>query len=348
MLKKAQEIYSKLCDDLSRKIFLERLNYSISGDYQYIEKMLDLSIRKNSDWLNFLESIRAQKNEKIVLFGNGIWGDVLLTELKAISWHRIIDNSPKSDKHDGITVESAASYLKNYDGEKIVISSYKNRDAMVCQCIEAGVAANNIIDAAEIIYSLTEGKIYFDEDIIKQVPEGILVDGGCFDGKDTERFFIKYGADAVCFEPDESNIERIKKRLEKYDKNRFRIINKGLWSQKTTLGFLSEGDYGSHIATEPDVTDYKIQVTSIDEELEKSKTSMIKMDIEGAEYQALCGSSSVIRRDHPILAISIYHKPEDIISIPECILSIYEGYKFYLRHYSFSWYDTVLYALPIE
>ena len=72
---------------------------------------------------------------------------------------------------------------------------------------------------------------------------------------------------------------------------------------------------------------------------------MIKMDIEGAETEALKGAKMIIKRDKPVLAISIYHKPEDIIELPELISDIHEGYKFYLRHYSLSWYDTVLYAI---
>ena len=69
------------------------------------------------------------------------------------------------------------------------------------------------------------------------------------------------------------------------------------------------------------------------------------MDIEGSEYNALLGSRRIIREQKPKLAICVYHKPEDIIQIPELILSINNEYRFYIRHYSTIGGETVLYAL---
>ena len=68
------------------------------------------------------------------------------------------------------------------------------------------------------------------------------------------------------------------------------------------------------------------------------------MDIEGAEIPALKGAEMIIRDVKPKLAISIYHRPEDIIEIPELLLQYRSDYQFYLRHYSLHAYDTVLYA----
>jgi len=45
------------------------------------------------------------------------------------------------------------------------------------------------------------------------------------------------------------------------------------------------------------------------------------------------------------LAISIYHKPEDIFEIPKYILSLHSDYKLYIRHYQFSECETILYAV---
>ena len=68
------------------------------------------------------------------------------------------------------------------------------------------------------------------------------------------------------------------------------------------------------------------------------------MDVEGAELKSLMGARRTITRDHPRLAISVYHTLEDIYEIPCYILSIVPEYKFYLRHYCSRDYETVLYA----
>lgn len=69
------------------------------------------------------------------------------------------------------------------------------------------------------------------------------------------------------------------------------------------------------------------------------------MDIEGSELEALKGAVHTIQRDKPKLAICIYHKPEDMTEIPLYIKSLVPEYKFYVRHHSNCWTDTVLYAV---
>ncbi len=70
----------------------------------------------------------------------------------------------------------------------------------------------------------------------------------------------------------------------------------------------------------------------------------IKMDIEGSELAALKGAEQSIKRWRPRLALSLYHRPEDLFSIPLWIASLNCGYRFYLDHYSIHHEETVLYA----
>lgn len=71
----------------------------------------------------------------------------------------------------------------------------------------------------------------------------------------------------------------------------------------------------------------------------------IKMDVEGAELKSLMGAKNVIRNYHPRLAISIYHSDEDMIGIIEYVKENYPFYKLYVRHYTYFYADTVLYAI---
>ena len=64
--------------------------------------------------------------------------------------------------------------------------------------------------------------------------------------------------------------------------------------------------------------------------------------------EALKGAEKSIRNYHPKLAISIYHKLEDVDEIPRLLLEYYPDYKFYLRHYSLMNCETILYALQYD
>ena len=63
------------------------------------------------------------------------------------------------------------------------------------------------------------------------------------------------------------------------------------------------------------------------------KVDFIKLDIEGAELDALNKATNTIKKYNPILAICIYHKASHWYSIPETVLKINSSYKIYIRHH---------------
>ena len=77
------------------------------------------------------------------------------------------------------------------------------------------------------------------------------------------------------------------------------------------------------------------------------RIDFIKMDIEGSELAALMGGEFALRKWKPKLAISLYHRPEDLFAIPIWIESLQCGYRFFLDHYSIHHEETVLYAQAI-
>jgi hypothetical protein len=76
--------------------------------------------------------------------------------------------------------------------------------------------------------------------------------------------------------------------------------------------------------------------------------TLIKMDIEGAEYAALLGARNVIARDKPLLAICVYHTQEDIWRIPLLIRSMLPEHRLFLRAYEGDGFQTVVYAVPAD
>ncbi|WP_233709106.1 FkbM family methyltransferase, partial [Helicobacter muridarum] len=72
----------------------------------------------------------------------------------------------------------------------------------------------------------------------------------------------------------------------------------------------------------------------------------IKMDIEGEEMNALKGMIDIITAYQPILAISVYHAPTDVYTIPKYIASLNKHYKVYFRHYSQGLIESVMFFIP--
>lgn len=142
-------------------------------------------------------------------------------------------------------------------------------------------------------------------------------------------------------EPEEDNYGKTSSAL--YNVKGLTLLRKGAWSQEGTLSF-SSNDQGSRIISSGEQS---IETTSIDALAGDVAVTFIKMDVEGAELEALKGAEKTIRLRKPRLAICVYHKPEDILAIPEYILSLNPEYKFYMRHYGFDrmYWETVLYAL---
>lgn len=88
-----------------------------------------------------------------------------------------------------------------------------------------------------------------------------------------------------------------------------------------------------------------VDIDTIDNILNGESVTFIKFDIEGAELSALKGGIKTLQKYRPKLAISLYHKNEDLVDIPLWIRDHVPGYKFYLRHYSNKRWDLVLYCV---
>ena len=70
----------------------------------------------------------------------------------------------------------------------------------------------------------------------------------------------------------------------------------------------------------------------------------IKMDIEGAELEALVGATESIKKFQPKLAISCYHKDSHLWEIPDLILKINPSYKIYFEQHLPIDCDALIYA----
>ncbi|WP_419787527.1 FkbM family methyltransferase [Pseudodesulfovibrio sp.] len=132
--------------------------------------------------------------------------------------------------------------------------------------------------------------------------------------------------------------------------NRFGCANvtpcfNAAWNKTETL-YMEADSSSSRVGDSGDpVPGIRIDDFMAEHDLER--VDMIKMDIEGAEQEALEGATETVCRYHPKLALCVYHKPEDIHRLLTMAEEMYAGYRFYLRHYEPGGIgETVLYAVP--
>ncbi len=113
-------------------------------------------------------------------------------------------------------------------------------------------------------------------------------------------------------------------------------------------GNLGGGSIEAQMVSKKKGDSCEVRITTIDNLVKETGCvpKLIKMDIEGAELKVLRGAKKTIIDHHPVLIICIYHKPEDIIEIPQYICSLYPEYKLYVRHFSITTSEQVLFAIP--
>ena len=185
---------------------------------------------------------------------------------------------------------------------------------------------------------------FFAEDVLHFGPNEVFVDGGAFDGDSFRRFVAMAPGfrKAYLFEPDGEICRRAEKTLG--SDPRVAICNYGLWSSMRELRFSSTGGMDGAICEEGEI---RVPVVSIDDFISDTVTH-IKLDVEGAEEEALRGASRTIGGSRPRMAIALYHRAADLWCLPAQIEALGGRYAYSIRHYSQTVDDTIVYALPIS
>ena len=174
------------------------------------------------------------------------------------------------------------------------------------------------------------------------------IDCGAYNG-DTVEQFIKFAKNnygkIFAIEADSQNASQIKNLIKEKNYKNVEIFNCGVWNKKDTLRFISYGNSRSYVSEKGTI---EIPMDTIDNLVGNFPIKLIKMDIEGAELNALKGAVKTLERCRPVLAISVYHRSADLITIPQFIKNIYGDCKFYIRKYDkiHPLWELDLYAVP--
>ena len=176
--------------------------------------------------------------------------------------------------------------------------------------------------------------------IIEPKASDIYVDAGAYNGDTvTEMLDIVGGemAEIIALEPDRRNYKKLCKSTENFAF--VKAVNAGAWSENTVLTFSQKSGRNSSVSKEGKPT----EMVSIDSLTDDA--TIIKYDVEGAEYEALLGSENNIKNNKPRLCVSLYHRTDDMITLPLMIKKLNPDYELYMRHHPYipAW-ETNLYA----
>jgi len=190
-------------------------------------------------------------------------------------------------------------------------------------------------------FSYAIDRQYF-EDFLPFRKEEVFVDGGGYDGKTTLQFAArnKDYRRIYFFEPLPPMMEVSQRNLTFLRDILFK--QKGLFSRNDRLRFDMEAGPASSLSASGQI---EIGVVRLDDEVQEPIT-FIKLDIEGAEYEALNGAEEHIRSETPKMAVCVYHDQRDFWRIPLRVLEINDRYKVYVRHYSEGILETVMFFAP--
>jgi FkbM family methyltransferase len=180
--------------------------------------------------------------------------------------------------------------------------------------------------------------------------EECLVDCGAYTG-DTIQSFVAQTDNrfrkVIAFEADPAVMSGLQRFVSNMG-TRARLHNAAVGGRNGVVHFAGDGIGGGRIADDTSAKGTAVNCVRLDDALTDEHATLIKMDIEGAELQALEGAQRVIWRDRPVLAVCGYHKPDHLWRVLVSLKTLAPDSALFLRSHCSDGLDTVCYAVPPE
>ena len=364
-----KKLFNKMCDEKSKICLFNRVMYDNTNDTNYSINMIknmyngssfiSKSDRKMYKYINFLEK-NNNYDKKICFFGIGYnkeKKDTLMWEFLTLigqtknglniegifndDYDFILDMYLKKEKVKSIDT----FYNLDVSNDLIFVIIDSKYNYIEKYLLDNNISPDNIFIFDNLI-QFTRERQYLDEPFINFKDNEVFIDGGSSNLETTLGFINvvenKYEK-IYAIEPYQKDYNECNRLINDYNLKNIETVNCGLWSTDETLFFNPIGFGSSYIGN--DGTE-KIDCRSIDSILNGNRASIIKMDIEGSEMNAIIGAKETIKKYHPVLMICVYHKPNDVLKLTKTVFDIRDDYDLYLRHYSYTKNETVLYFIP--
>lgn len=227
-----------------------------------------------------------------------------------------------------------------------ILLAFELMEDSMSQEVFLAYLSTHMLRKPEIVPSRPEHEQYFPSDIVLNKGYRSFVNIGSYDGDVVRSLHANKGKvdEIVCLEADPDIFKRLHTYLESASgllASNVVALPCAAYSDERVVNYTSATGLGSRISEHGSL---KVQAISLDHVLPNLAPTMISMDIEGAEPEALKGAERLIATHSPDLAICVYHSPEHVWQIPLYLASLDLGYRFYLRNYTSFCTETVLYA----
>jgi FkbM family methyltransferase len=192
---------------------------------------------------------------------------------------------------------------------------------------------------------------YFSDDLFELMPGEHFVDCGAYDGDTIASVVARLGSsferiDAI--EPASDTFRDLGRYVSELSPDaaaKIVLHRCAVGAKRGTVYFDALSGLDAHVS---EFGDFSVEQFTLDELFADVRPSYIKMDIEGAEYDALLGARTILKRDRPVLAICVYHTQNDLWRLPLLIHDTVPEYRMFLRTYEGDGWQTVAYAIPME
>ena len=161
------------------------------------------------------------------------------------------------------------------------------------------------------------------------------MDLGAYDGDTIAKFKARVSRyrEIIAVEPDRRNFRKLEKNVLGAE-----LHHVGIWKEDGERAFVSQGSRNSSLLErglhQGNILETKTTpVRTVDTLAAGRAITLIKMDVEGVEEEAILGARQTLAAYKPKLNIAAYHKSSDLFVLPRLIKSINSDYEIYLRHH---------------
>ena len=242
--------------------------------------------------------------------------------------------------------ETYAPHVELFDGDELVSPLWLEKHELLLQEVyEAWADDLSRTVMADILNYKISGKLSYlarvttrQEDLTTLFTftgQETYADVGAYNGDTIKEFLTLtegHYEHIYALEPDKKNYRKLKTFVEQEQLRKCTLVNKAVWSETGTRNFAQKGGRMSYLA---EGGQEAVEVVCLDEVISKRPLTYLKLDVEGAELEALEGSRNILQTCQPKLFVAAYHHDDDLWKLPQRIYDLNPNYKLYLRRHPY-------------